>query len=192
LRAHGVVEGEGEELELREDIAMLLGAILDCDVSLELETATAEGALGTVLHLHENMAVLQRAHDGLVSLIVLRPDEVGRVLLSLCGEDPAAGEDVPQLAGVRVSRDALIAAENGQGEAAPQLADYLATVASSTRAGRAAARGTLYGEPRAACAWVAGATGTFVLHDRGHEAEVVRADGRRLAEQLLSLVGSPN
>lgn len=38
--------------------------------------------------------------------------------------------------------------------------------------------------------WVACAGGTFVLHDRGGETEMVRVDSRRPAEQLLSIIGS--
>lgn len=65
-----------------------------------------------------------------------------------------------------------------------------ARVSAPLRTGRAAVHGTLYGEPRPACAWMTEAGSTFVLHDHGDETEIVCADGPRLVEQLLSIVGS--
>ncbi len=44
----------------------------------------------------------------------------------------------------------------------------------------------VYGE-RPACP---GAGGTFVLHARRDEGEIVRANGRRVAEHLLSIIES--
>lgn len=47
----------------------------------------------------------------------------------------------------------------------------------------------VYGESRPACP---GAGGAFVLHARGGEGEIVRANGRRVAEHLLSITESVN
>jgi len=188
LRARGIIEGEGEALKLREDVATLLGAILECDVSLQLASSAGGQTVETVVHLRDELAVLQRVHDGIVSLVVVLPDDLAPAVLSLCGEpDRGDGAEEP----VRLSREDLLAAECGEGDAAPRLAGYVCSAVAPQRAGRAAARGTLYGETRAACAWMAGRGGTYVVHDRGTQAEIVRADGRALADELLSLAESP-
>jgi len=189
LRAHGVIEGDGDDLELREDVLALLSAILECDVSLELEVANDAGALGIVVHLRDEVAILQRAHEGLVSLIVLPREELAAAVRSLLGDEPGDASAPP--ASICLDRAALAAAERGEVAPDAVVDGYVRSAAAPSRAGRAAARGTLYGEPRAACAWVAGPGGTYVLHDRGQELEIVSADGGALAEQLLSLAGSP-
>lgn len=189
LRAHGIVETDGEQLLLREDVTMLLRAILNCEVSLQVETTTAEStADAVIIHLHEDIAILQHASDGIVSLLTMPAAETPRALLSLCGADPDAAYAGGTAASMRIARDALTAVEQGERDAAPELAGYLMSVTAPERAGRAAARGTLHGELRAACAWVAGPGGTYVLHDDGEVVEIVRADGNALASELLSLL----
>lgn len=185
LRARGIIEGE----DLRDDVARLLGCVLECDVSLELATASEPQDNSTVLHVHEHAAIVQHSGDGLVTLVALHPGQVPEAVLTLCGEG-AQGTIPTDGRTVSLTLDELDAVETGAADAGPQLAGYLRTIAEPERAGRVAARGTMYGEPRAACAWVAGPGGTYVLHSREGRAEIVRADGRALADELLSLLAA--
>jgi hypothetical protein len=187
LRARGILLDDGDDLKLDEEVSALLGAVLASDVSLQLETTVAAGAFRVVIHLQDQVAFLQQAVDGLVLLTVVPQEHLQALLLALCSEDASPSSTDVMAPGVIVTPDEMLAAESGAG--APELSGYIASSAAPERAGRAAARGTLYGEMRAACAWLAGPGGTFVVYDRASEMEIVRADGRSLAARLLALTG---
>jgi len=188
LIARELLSHTSGELVLREDMAALLGAVLACDVSLDVRTFDSSGEFSVVLHLRQEVAIAQRVTGGIVSFLVVPPGRLPATLLAFCGQDATLIGDGHETL-VRVEHGALEAIERGDVEPGPMLSGYVASARAPERTGMVAARGTLYGEPHASCAWVSGAGGTYVVRRDGDDAEIVRADGSELVWQLLRLVG---
>lgn len=190
LIARGLLSHTSGELVLREDLGALLGAVLASDVTLDVRTSDSSGEFSVVLHLRREVAIAQRVKAGIVSFLVVPPGRLPATLLAFCGQDATPMADGHETV-VRVEHGALEAIERGDLELGPVLSGYVASARAPERTGMAAARGTLYGEPHASCAWVSGAGRTYVVRRDGDDAEIVRADGSELVWQLLRLVGPP-
>lgn len=190
LVARGLIADTDGEPVLRDDLATLLGAVLACEMSLDIRTSDASGESAVVLHLANEVAIAQRVDGADVAFYVLLPDRLPAALLSLCGQAPTPDGEMNDDGTVRVTAAALEAVERGDREV-PELHGYVTSANAPDRTGVAMVRGTLYGEPRASCAWVSGAGGTYVVRHVGADAEVVRADGWGLVWYLLRLVGPP-
>ena len=190
LIARGLITRSTGEPALRDDLATFLGAVLACDASLDIRTSDASGGFAAVLHIANELVIAQRVEEGEVSFAVVLPHQLPIVLLSLCADMPEpAGERHDEQA-VRIESAVLDAAERGDRDV-PELAGYVTSATAPQRTGVAMVRGTLYGEPRASCAWVSGPAGTYVVRHDGPHAEIVRADGWELVWYLLRLVGPP-